>query len=426
MYKHKKIEFYFDTETLSFSTKNNQDFQLFIIWENARNKELQILNDISKNFKVLDCFECVWTQNFMGDNFHRLYNLPPTGKASTKSIYTGEGAFLVIVIEDLKPNYAYRFDASGNFKLVNSNVVDKKRLYRSWTQGEYLVHSSDNLNEFYSNASLIFSSNKLSNIIKGNWDGDIKNLAYDLAGAATWSTYNELFNVLNSSTNYVVLRNSEGIDKTVNDLEGDIDILCEDVNSFIAISNAKKIDGYENFFHISIANKDVLFDVRYVGDDYFDENWQRDILEHRILTSDNIFIPRVDDHFFSHLYHAFVHKKYSSLKYEERLNQLAINIGIFDLKEKYLSNPNNVAKLLNGFMHPNDYAYVSPKDISVFINVSFVAILENKNKIFLFVRLINFKVKTLPRVYFNKLKVKLKKNKFIYNLVTYCRRVLKK
>jgi hypothetical protein len=417
-FEYKETNYRFNKNVSSFETMYDKDLQLLIIWSKARTKEKEIINELTNNFNIVNCFEIHWNEKNIDDNFHRIYDVAPTGGRAGKRDEVGDKSFVVIILEDTNPNYQYRYDASERFKIVNSNVVDKKQLFRKWVGGSYMVHSTDNINEFFNNAILLFGKEKLYNFLETkSWDNTTESISSDLIGANGWNSVSELFNVLNIATQYVVLRGADNIEETVETLSGDIDILCSNIGEFTAVANARNIWNSKNFFHVNIMGKDILFDIRYIGDEYFDSDWQKRIMNTRVLTKNKIYIPRVDEYFFSHLYHAYIHKPYFYDKYINRLDELAKQIGIDDFKDDCKNNIENIKKLLRGYLLANNYKITIPKDEQAYINIDFISQLQNINKFKLYLRLYTVKIKNTPNKIFTILKIAAKKNEMIFSVL---------
>ena len=79
-----------------------EELHLFIIWENARNKQEEIIKDIKENFEIINIYDICWSKDKFSNNLSRFYgtNLP---KGSGKEQHCGNGNFLLIIIKDLKP-----------------------------------------------------------------------------------------------------------------------------------------------------------------------------------------------------------------------------------------------------------------------------------------------------------------------------------
>lgn len=400
-----------------FESQFDRDLHLMVIWSNARVKESEIIEEVNKNFKILSCSEVFWSNENIDNNFHRIYDITPTDSVAGKRSEVGDNPFIVLMVEDLSPAYQYRFDASGKFKIVSSKIVDYKNLFREWVGGSYMIHSTDNLKEFLNNSILFFGYERAFKLINNQeWDRKIDKYAHDLVGANGWESLEQFFTTLNLTTEYVVLRGVENIEKTVQSSTGDIDILCSNIGEFTASANARNIWNSKNFFHVYIAGKKVLLDIRSTGDDYFDKEWQKNIIKNRVLSSYNIYVPRIDDYFFSHLYHAYIHKPYFYDKYIVRLDKLARNIGVNTFKEDCQKNRENIIKLLRGFLLANNYTVTIPKDEQVYLNVKFISKLQRINKQRLYIRLYSVYIKNIFRKVIKKLKSIAKRNSLILKM----------
>lgn len=417
-FKYQNIKYNYDDVYNIFKLPYNKDLQLLIIWSKARKKENKIIEDLNKNFHILGCFDISWSEKYIDDNFHRLYDVSPTGGIAGKRSEVGDESFIVIVLEDKNPVYEYRSDASGRLKIVNSNIVDKKNLYRNWVGGSYMIHSTDNLNEFFNNSILFFGKKKTFDFSsQKNKYNKVEEVKSDLVGASGWKDTNELFEILNLSTQYVVLRGCDNIERNVTELTGDIDILCSNIGEFTAVANARNIWNSKNFFHVKISGNEILFDIRYIGDDYFDKTWQEEIINNRVLTKNNIYIPQIDDYFFSHLYHAYIHKPFFYEKYSERLDDLAKKINIIDFKNNILKDKQYGLKILKGYLLAKQYNVTIPKDLKVFINVDNISSISDVSILKLYFRIYAIKILNFPYKVFNSLKLFAKKNRFLFKLL---------
>ena len=97
-----------------------------------------------------------------------------------------------------------------------------------------------------------------------------------------WECLYDFFKDINENCNYVVLRNGDDIDwkNSLIKNDGDLDVLCENRKAFIELSGAVPIysSRRRDNYYITVANHKVRIDIRYVGDRYYDKNWEKDIL----------------------------------------------------------------------------------------------------------------------------------------------------
>jgi hypothetical protein len=336
------------------------DIHIFIIWEKARNKTDILLEDIRKHFTIKEIYEVSWTKENFTKNLRRFYGttLPNPDK---KAEICGKGKFLVIIIEDKKQNIDWRKTSIGK-QLVNTNVYDIKKVYRRLIGGQFPIHGSINNKETDHDLTLIFRKNlnEFQQTLPNEWNGEIKSFDQDLVGAEKWNDLNELFYVLNTTTNYIVLRNFEGIPNQINlDMHNDIDILTDDKWQITHILNKQILKNSKGIPRpcIIVGDKKISIDLRYVGDIYYDEKWAKKMLENKVRTKNGVNCPNIEDYFYSLLYHALIHKSKISPDYITKLVELAKKNHIKDFSEDIFSQQKKLKKILDIFLQNHGYRY---------------------------------------------------------------------
>jgi hypothetical protein len=354
--------------------KIDPEIHLFIVWEKARGKETEIVEDIKNKFEILDFCEVTWSDTHFSENLTRFYGEKlPSG--SHKQRHCGTGSFLVIIVKDLNPIYSNRKTSKSRGVNVNVNIFDAKAQYRLWTGGGHKIHATNNTVESRHDITLLFGVNAeryFSNSCISN--ESLRYLACDLVGADKWNDIEELFYVLNNTVKYVVLRNYECLPKEYNmESHGDIDLLVSNYNEVAHVTNATKVFKSKRRVHnqIKIGQEDVLFDFRFIGDEYYDESWEKDILNRRIFNSSGFYTPEPKDYFFSLVYHAMVHKPQLAPDYKERLIKLANKLEVCILTDEMFENSDLIRSLLSKYLTENNYNYTEPYDLSVYFNERF-------------------------------------------------------
>lgn len=332
------------------------EYGLFIIWHNARTKEKAIIEDIKKRFDILNIIEIEWTKELFSKNLTRFYgeNLP---KNSDKEKHCGNGNFILVVIRDNNPLYGYRSTSKGK-KYLNINLFDSKSLYRSWT-GSHMVHGTNDMIEFKHDLMMLLGLSFDDYLCKYEKSENVLHYTGDVVGNAGFSSLEHVFYVLNETIPYVVLRNFELLpDEYVTGIHSDIDILCTSRNDIVKILNAKA--RYRSrkraCYSVSIGDSYVNFDFRYLGDDYYDKIWEKDILDTRIMKK-NFYTPNDINFRYSLLYHALVQKRKIATDYMKKFNELFNHTDIKKLKNK-----------LDEYMKIKNYDYVDSDDYSVYFN----------------------------------------------------------
>jgi len=349
----------------------DSEVHLFIIWEKGRKKEKIIIDDISINFDILTIYEVFWDKNEFSNNLTRFYgqNLP---KNSNKERHCGNGSFLLIIVKDNHPLYRIRKTSKGSFK-VNVNMFDSKEMYREWTGGGHKIHASNSEVEANHDLVLLLGTNTkdfLNNILDVYKDTYIK-LERNISGFNGWKSIEELFYILNASIKYVVLRNYEMLPyQYVIGPHSDIDILTENYVNFQYIANAKPV--FKNSYRVQniiiINNKKVQFDIRYIGDNYYDSKWERNILDKRIIHNQCFYVPNDQNMFYSLLYHALIHKPIISSDYKEKLTDIYNTLNHNNVYDFDANNIEKLSEQLRDFMNKNAYVMREPFDASVYFN----------------------------------------------------------
>lgn len=124
-----------------------RELHCFILWQNARYKENDIIRDISGRFEIVKSYEIAWEKDCFSENLSKLYG-KNLRKSRKKEKLVGSGEFLLCIVFDKKPIYE-------NNK--NVNIVNAKMEYREKTGGGHLIHASDTPEEANENVLLILN-----------------------------------------------------------------------------------------------------------------------------------------------------------------------------------------------------------------------------------------------------------------------------
>lgn len=340
---------------------------LFIIWENARTKQNEIIEDINKNFEIIRIYEMNWSKEKFSENLSRFYgtNLP---NGSHKEKHCGTGKFLLIIIEDKNPKYEERMTSKGT-QIVNINLFDKKEQYRKLTGGGHKIHATNSTIEANHDLTLLLGQNT-EDYLKENsqkWDGKIEEKNQDLIGSNGWHTVEEMFYALNNCVKYAILRNYESLPEEIYvNKHNDIDLICESKEDVAYILNAKPVhqETYRVQHIAKVGDNNAFFDLRYIGDNYYYSKMEKNILENRILNDKGFYTLNQENYFYSLLYHALIQKLDFSEDYKIRLK---------DMKVKTIDESTSLeeyANILKKWMIENEYILVQPEDKTVIFNLN--------------------------------------------------------
>lgn len=339
------------------------ELHLFIIWENASYKKDEILEDIKKSFEIIKIYKMIWDKDKFSENLSRFYgtNLPA---GSGKEQHCGTGPFILIIVKDKNPRYEIRNTSKGD-KLVNVNMFDKKTYYRELTGGGHKIHATNDIIETEHDLTLLLHQSIedfLKNVEKSDKEEE-KNI--NLIGTDGWKDATEMFYALNHCTNYAILRNYENLPDEiyVND-HNDIDLMCQSKEDCAYVLNAKKVfpEEYRVHYITKVQGKNAYFDLRYIGDNYYDEVLEEDILKTKEFNEKGFYTIEKNLYFYTLLYHAFLHKKQFAKDYKERLVEMKIeNIKIDSDEQQFVER-------LNQWLLKNQYIVKIPNDVSVQFN----------------------------------------------------------
>ena len=157
------------------------------------------------------------------------------------------------------------------------------------------------------------------------------------------------------------MRNFEGMpDNITIDEHLDIDLLVSDyylaktiLDGTSATNNRYEDGKYRILNYVKINNKNVLFDLRSLGDNYYDIKLQQDMLDTRVKHPSGFYIPNKEMHLYSLIYHAIIHKKIISDTYINVFKQY----GFEDSEINRLSLKNKLDK----WLEEKNYSYCKPE-----------------------------------------------------------------
>lgn len=182
-----------------------------------------------------------------------------------------------------------------------------------------------------------------------------------------YQSIQEIINLLNQNNiPYLILRNYENLlnDEIYMDGHGDIDILCIESKIIVELLKAESSrKNYKNFigdgthYHIYVSNQKVSIDLRYWGDGYYCDKWEKNMIDNRVLYN-GFYVMDPLNHFYSLIYHAILQKQVFTKEYENRLLSMAdeLDVKLISRDEKGL------LKTLEKFMIQNEYTYTFCND----------------------------------------------------------------
>lgn len=349
-----------------------KELHLFILWEKARGKQTEILNDIRQHLQILECYDIRWNKNKVSENFSRFYG-QKLDSAKTKEKHCGGGRFLLVTVLDDAPDYRLTETSRGH-ELVNVNMFDLKEKYRAMTGGGHKIHATNSAAETNHDITLLLGKNSADYLaaLPEQRNPGIIALNRDLTGADGWQNLEEAFYLLNNTTPYAVLRNYETLPQEFDaSKHGDIDILTANPHNAALLLNARKVfrEKYRVHYQTTVAGRPVRWDIRFLGDDYYCHAWEKEILDKRRLRN-GIYVPDAENAFYSLVYHVLFHKSKIAEDYYDKAARLLDEAGLAK-EAAAIDVPcpfDAYFPLLQKFMREKNYCFSAPQDKSVYRN----------------------------------------------------------
>lgn len=365
-----------------------EDYGCFAIWELAQPYKERIRNILSSNFEILLETEIEWSSRNFHDNVSRLYEDPLYDSVTKEKRVSGyaenkitNNVFTLFVIKDHQPNYSYAISTSQIIELSNLNILKIKKEIRKWVYEdlavEYAVHATDNIYEFFVQGPLLLGVDLFKNLLEGN-KPTIKRICKDLEGADGWSNWSQVFEILNLTSNYLLLKNYEGVPYYY---QGKDIILLTDnyqrLASALAVhqSSLNSCKGY-----IQVENEQVPITLLFVGDRSFCTPWQKDMLNNKI-SKNGVFVLPDNMYFFSLLFYCKIRKNEVKSNHIELLDSLAKQLNFSWFDKTVILDDVAVGKILRGYFQAKNYYYEDPIDKKTFANKKVKCYLPNRYSI---------------------------------------------
>jgi len=317
-------------------TGRNWEAHIFIDWQSALSRS-SIEKQLPPTINIIDAWQRsgIVDENERFKTLQSFYGVPVRDERFKR-------AYCVYLLNDTAPLYMKRKTTKGK-RIVNTGIFDTKKHFR--TKG-HRVHATDNIQETRDNM----------NVLKLSYPQKYK-----------FETMEQVFKALNNEPgfSYVVLRNFDGLPTTVQvDEHFELQLLVSDyyVAKRILDAVSKTGDQYEdgkwriqNKF--KVGNDWVQTDLRSVGDNYFDKEWEKAILATRTIYNNVVNVPSKENHKYSLAYHALIQKSSISKTYTNILQEIFKSNELQDWKHK-----------LAVWLNKKGYKYVQALDKTVIFN----------------------------------------------------------
>ena len=181
------------------------EYGLFVVWEQARRDEREILADLARRFRLIQAYEIRWTPALVRRNYERFYS-----DLEVRGVYheinKGAGSFVAATLIDPHPVYDRRQTSRGP-RTVNTNFHDAKLEYRDRV-GHLGLHCSESAAETRRDLVMLLGLDVCQLDVEvplEPWDGQVERIEIDIAGPNGWDSESDLLRSLNAFASYVVL-----------------------------------------------------------------------------------------------------------------------------------------------------------------------------------------------------------------------------
>ena len=332
----------------------SNDLRIIVVWNQKNQNNIEKKIKQNKNIFIIDKIKL--RKNFYTDIFKdrifwvdQFYNK----KISKNTNKLGSNIY-VYVVKSINPIFKLNKMIFGDEnRIVDHKMFTFKKNIRKKKLS--VIHISDNFEESKRNA--IFLSKSIADFPA----------CYFFKTQNIFDSKNFFFKKLNThkKLKYVVLRNQ----RSKND---DIDIL---VNNYFLFKRISDCHSYKNknlnlisnsgdpieesgikvSNYIKVRDKIIKLDIRFVGDEYFDINWQKKILNNRKYHMGH-YIPSKENFIYSLLYHIVYHKGFIDKKYVHVLK------NYFKLKSV---NFEKITQIINKYLKTKKYKITRPLDLTI-------------------------------------------------------------
>lgn len=290
------------------------EYGLFVIWEQARRDEREILADLARRFRLIQAYEISWTPELVRRNYARFYS-----DLDVRGVYheinKGNGPFVAATVIDPHPVHDQR-DTSRGPRVVNVNFHDAKLEYRDRI-GHLGLHCSETAAETRRDLVMLLGLDVCQLAVESSdepWDGRVERVALDIAGANGWASESDLLRSLNASAPYVVVGAPAGNDTSLFGGDHVPHLITNDYHSIHTVMNARAVLGHPppggGRFTVEVGGRRVPVSIQQIGDGFIDPNWAQQCLDHRVLDGGRFYRPSEPDDLATRCYLALMRQRH--------------------------------------------------------------------------------------------------------------------
>ena len=340
------------------NSKESDSILLLLFCSDSQVDELIFF--LSSNYEINSVSENVWLEENTLENLRRL-NIRQSNFRAIKDHLQTHKSFFTIFIKSRSNGYEFSLDQVEGVNITNTDSIAlRKGLSDKFSNIPFYISRSIRESSYLN--TLIFGLEYYDNDSYSERVSNISTVRSDTVGFNGWRDFKELFGAINLMCDYVILRNYEFLPNDFFGNDKDIDILTSDVETLVLALNAKKVGARISCYEVIVDNRRVLLDIRYPGDNYYDQSWEIAMLKNRILKDSLLYILDDPNYFFSLFYHCKIQKKYVKPIYVDRLNSLSKK-SCFGLSMKSILRDDKLSvQVLDSFLKSKGYFMTIPSE----------------------------------------------------------------
>ena len=141
----------------------------------------------------------------------------------------------------------------------------------------------------------------------------------------------------------------------------DVDILTVDEKlPYIVKNNFSLSKDNPESISFLVGEKNITLNPNYLGQHYYDQKWEKDILKRRILHPNGFYVPSKMDYFYTLLYHVIFHGRWKESQqirddYKKKLLELAEELKIEKISKKSLNNKSFMKGIIEQYLKQMSY-----------------------------------------------------------------------
>ncbi len=318
---------------------------IFVLWPRAIEAKNDVLSLLQSHFAEVRQIEINIPDELLIQKTCKIYDIDEDA-ARKRLAVSGFGTFVVFEITDTQPLYDTIWRFGTGYTKTNTKIYACKTQIREKLGHAFMAHSSNDTREALKDLRIILGP-------RFHIDGTL--------APEDFSSSEEVFNFLNETDEYLVLRDYS---------PGDIDVLTRRTPAQMARLLEAKHQRLR-FLTFKPPSKANPLDIVNVHHGIFCPVWSNNMLQARVYDEDSKrYRPHPEDLLFSLLYHYVLHKRAIPASSFGLIQNLIATLKFDKLANINLTDKKEAVYHLLKFMRKNNYSAPIPMDPKMYFDVA--------------------------------------------------------